>query len=162
MKIACPTCLESFTSSCEISSTPCGHVFHTKCIKKWLETSNRNQYCPQCRKSCTITQINKLYFPEALSENEFDNETNLKCIELKDENLKANLKCNELKEENLKANHQLKTSKEENLKMERELYDLKYRESNLKKQFKSELNLLNLCKDQLREKDKRINDLEKK
>ena len=111
MKIACPTCLESFTSRCEISSTPCGHVFHTICIKGWFGTSNRNNSCPQCRTSCTVRQINKLYFPEALVENEFDTETNLKCIELK----------------------------EENLKMTRELYVLKSPEANVKEQFNDQL-----------------------
>ena len=48
MNIACSTCLESFTSISDISTTSCGHVFHTNCIKKWME--NGSNQCPQCRK----------------------------------------------------------------------------------------------------------------
>ena len=64
MNIACSTCLESFTSGCDISTTPCGHVFHTGCIARWL---NENNNCSQCRKGCEIGQIIKLYFSESQS-----------------------------------------------------------------------------------------------
>ena len=64
INIACSTCLESFTSGCDISTTPCGHVFHTGCITRWL---NVNIDCPQCRKGCEIVQIIKLFFSESQS-----------------------------------------------------------------------------------------------
>ena len=64
MNIACSTCLESFTSGCDISTTPCGHVFHTGCITRWLDG---NSNCSQCRKDCEISQIIKLYFSESQS-----------------------------------------------------------------------------------------------
>jgi DNA repair exonuclease SbcCD ATPase subunit len=64
MNIACSTCLESFTSGCDISTTPCGHVFHTGCITRWLDG---NINCSQCRKDCEISQIIKLYFSESQS-----------------------------------------------------------------------------------------------
>ena len=67
MNAACSLCLELFTSRCDISTTPCGHVFHTECISKWLE--NRQKNCVQCRKSCSKDQIIKLYFSEADQEN---------------------------------------------------------------------------------------------
>ena len=63
MNSACSTCLESFTSRSDISTTPCGHVFHTHCIEEWLE--NGQNHCPQCRKDCTHNQIIKLYFYES-------------------------------------------------------------------------------------------------
>ena len=84
MNIACSTCLESFTSGCDISTTPCGHVFHTGCITKWL---NKNRNCSQCRKHCIIQQIIKLYFSEsqtALDENITLNELEQKRLKLED------------------------------------------------------------------------------
>ena len=55
MDIDCPTCLNSFTLECDISATKCGHVFHTNCIEKWLETGKKS--CPQCRKNCTVIKL---------------------------------------------------------------------------------------------------------
>ena len=59
MEVECSTCLESFTSKCDISTTPCGHVFHTECMRKWLINEKS---CPQCRKPCTEKQMIKIYF----------------------------------------------------------------------------------------------------
>ena len=59
MEVECSTCLESFTSKCDISTTPCGHVFHTECMRKWLKNEKS---CPQCRKPCTEKQMIKIYF----------------------------------------------------------------------------------------------------
>ena len=56
MDIACPTCLNPFTSPCDISATKCGHVFHTNCIEKWLKTGKKT--CPQCRKNCMVIKLN--------------------------------------------------------------------------------------------------------
>ena len=60
MDIACSTCLESFTLDCDVSTTPCGHLFHTKCINKWIKNEKRD--CPQCRQSCSLDQLMKIYF----------------------------------------------------------------------------------------------------
>ena len=60
MDIACSTCLESFTPVCEVSTTPCGHVFHTKCINRWIK--NEKNDCPQCRQSCSLNDLMKIYF----------------------------------------------------------------------------------------------------
>ncbi|CAH0559960.1 unnamed protein product [Brassicogethes aeneus] len=42
-KEECAICLEDF----ETRELSCGHVFHTKCISKWLQYNNT---CPFCRK----------------------------------------------------------------------------------------------------------------
>ena len=84
MNIACSTCLESFTSGSDISATPCGHVFHTSCITRWL---TRNNDCSQCRKDCDIRQIIKLYFSEsqsALEEQITINDLEQKCLKLEE------------------------------------------------------------------------------
>ena len=64
--IGCSTCMESFTSRCDVSTTPCAHVFHTDCLTQWLGTKQNN--CPQCRKYCSLGQICKLYFSEVEKE----------------------------------------------------------------------------------------------
>ena len=61
MDIACPICLNPFTMQCDISTNQCGHMFHSNCITKWIET--RKKTCPQCRKSCTLEKLIKLYLP---------------------------------------------------------------------------------------------------
>ena len=89
MNINCSTCLESFTSGCDISTTPCGHVFHTGCITRWL---NQNDHCSQCREVCEIRQIIKLYFSEsqcAIEENITINDLEQKSIKLEEKSLKC-------------------------------------------------------------------------
>ena len=77
MAIGCSTCMDSFTARCDVSMTPCGHSFHTRCITNWLERGQSN--CPQCRTSCQVHQIKKIYFSQ--TENEV--EVNLKSFRLK-------------------------------------------------------------------------------
>ncbi|KAH7366281.1 hypothetical protein KP509_18G071100 [Ceratopteris richardii] len=43
----CPTCLEEYASEKQRKSLRCGHHFHTGCILRWLDNSNR---CPVCRR----------------------------------------------------------------------------------------------------------------
>ena len=88
INITCSTCLESFTSGCDISTTPCGHVFHTGCI----EWSNETTDCYHCQKACEIGQIIKLCFTESLSAIEEQisiNDLERKSIELEEKSLKC-------------------------------------------------------------------------
>ena len=110
MNVACSICLESFTLTSDIYSTPCGHVFHCYCIQKWLKRGN--QYCTHCRQNCTINEITRLHFSEnksALEENyvatklESKNQKLLQEVNaLKARALEANKKCNQLELENVK------------------------------------------------------------
>ena len=44
----CIMCLESLNSgNSYIVTTPCGHLFHKDCLKKWLDTGKKT--CPKCR-----------------------------------------------------------------------------------------------------------------
>ncbi|KAK8521182.1 hypothetical protein V6N13_077299 [Hibiscus sabdariffa] len=47
----CAVCLDEFFNGNEITSMPCGHVYHYGCIVEWLETSHM---CPLCRYQMSI------------------------------------------------------------------------------------------------------------
>ena len=64
MDITCAVCLESFTSNCEVSSTPCGHLFHSNCLSRSI--SRTQNTCPTCRTECG-RKIRKVYLQGASS-----------------------------------------------------------------------------------------------
>ena len=101
MNVACSICLESFTLTSDIYTTPCGHVFHYECIQKWLERGNPN--CSLCRQNCEINEIKRLHF----SENEAALEENYVYTQLESENLKLQKEVNESKAGELKANKKI-------------------------------------------------------
>ena len=45
-KKSCVICLETFKNGDKATILPCIHLFHTNCIKLWLETKN---FCPICK-----------------------------------------------------------------------------------------------------------------
>ena len=60
MDISCSICIEPFKSNCAVSTTKCGHVFHTKCITFWFQNAQNN--CPKCRQLCRKNDFIKTYF----------------------------------------------------------------------------------------------------
>ena len=64
MHVNCSTCLELLSPSADLSSAPCGHVFHSTCILQWLETGKNT--CPQCRSKCRENQLRRIYFTEGV------------------------------------------------------------------------------------------------
>ena len=76
MDISCSICIEPFKSNCEVSTTKCGHVFHTKCIMYWFQIGQNKSHvenldqnakksgnnCPKCRKKCSNNELIKTYF----------------------------------------------------------------------------------------------------
>ena len=144
--IACSICLESFTRNCDISTVPCGHVFHYNCIFKWI--GNGNKHCSQCQKTCLIEQIIKLFFSENKesvesahnAQHELENENlklkkalqieNKKCLDVQEEKAKLlitmNQKCLDIQEEKLKISIKLdlfrsnQSTLEINLKVQRD------------------------------------------
>ena len=122
MNVACSICLESFTLTSDIYTTPCGHVFHYDCIRKWLERGNK--HCSQCRQSCTINRIVKLYF----SENESALENNNLCSQLESENLKLQQEVDALKDRDLATNQKCTQLELDNLKLQQEVNALKAQE----------------------------------
>ena len=50
----CVVCLSSFEAGETITTLPCLHIFHTDCIKSWLESHN---CCPICKYVITLESI---------------------------------------------------------------------------------------------------------
>lgn len=44
---SCSICLSNFNMNTNVTPIPCGHLFHHRCIKTWL---NQNSICPLCKK----------------------------------------------------------------------------------------------------------------
>ena len=45
-KKSCTICLDEFSPECKVTTLPCFHIFHSKCITQWLQ---RKAECPICR-----------------------------------------------------------------------------------------------------------------
>ena len=50
----CVVCLSAFEAGDSITTLPCAHIFHTDCIKSWLESNN---CCPICKFEITLNSI---------------------------------------------------------------------------------------------------------
>jgi hypothetical protein len=51
--ITCAICQEDITSGI-VGVTPCHHMFHNKCIKKWLTKKCTHPVCPSCNTDVRI------------------------------------------------------------------------------------------------------------
>ena len=122
MNVACSICLESFTLTSDIYTTPCGHVFHFECIRKWLERGNPN--CSLCRQNCEINEIKRLRF----SENEAGLDENYVHAQLESENSKLQKEVVESKTRELKANKKITQLESADLRLRKEINESKARE----------------------------------
>ena len=123
MNAACSTCLGSFTSISDISTTPCGHVFHTDCIEKWLQ--NGSNSCSQCRKDFQRREITKLFFSTSQSENDLILELEEVNSEAEKRSLKFQKQNSELRKEKSDVHKENSELRGENLKLSRHLRDLR-------------------------------------
>ena len=101
MNVACSTCLDSLTLESGISATPCGHVFHTDCITKWIESGQNN--CSHCRADCQKKNFVKLFF----SQNELGLQQNEVIDDISEENQKLLQQANEAKSRELEASRKV-------------------------------------------------------
>ena len=54
--VECPMCLEQLKQGDEVVKLPCGHVFRSSCIEKWLlYTSFQQRTCPVCRQTPLVS-----------------------------------------------------------------------------------------------------------
>ena len=52
----CVICLEDFHNKEKVTALPCIHLFHQKCIRKWIE---KRKTCPICKFELTEENVNK-------------------------------------------------------------------------------------------------------
>ncbi|CAN6218266.1 unnamed protein product [Urochloa humidicola] len=57
----CPICWNKME---EPSTTPCGHIFCSKCIKQAIKVQKK---CPTCRKGMRATSVHRIYLPSNCS-----------------------------------------------------------------------------------------------
>ena len=95
----------------DLTSTPCGHVFHLHCVIQWFE-SKKN--CPQCRHAANEKTLRKIYLSE------MDGEPTLNSDQLENqlESVQLQLRCtkgeqSKLVEKNQQLDKQNKALKEE-------------------------------------------------
>ena len=73
----CTICIESFEiGKSEISITPCNHIFHFECLKKWIEDNVINPQCPNCKYSFLDNNNNNLMKTSTIHINRRDNNQN--------------------------------------------------------------------------------------
>jgi TRAF-interacting protein len=103
MNVNCSTCLELLTPSADLSSAPCGHIFHSLCIIQWFETGKSS--CPQCRARCFEKQLRRVFFTEAANVT-LDSQSNVNTLQDRLDSLTFKLRCseNELKVANESKN----------------------------------------------------------
>jgi len=96
MNVNCSTCLELLSPSCELSSAPCGHVFHSNCIATWLETGKNS--CPQCRSKCNSKQLRRIYFTEGV---DVSSQLDSNALQNKLDSLTFQVRCSETEKKKL-------------------------------------------------------------
>ena len=50
-KLCCPICLEEFKPNEYKRTLNCHHIYHKRCIDKWIKVNNT---CPVCRLNCLV------------------------------------------------------------------------------------------------------------
>ena len=75
-KKRCIICLENFKNGDESIILPCVHIFHSKCIRRWVE---RKRTCPFCNYKINIPRLIKKFTP-LFKNNTEDKKSNSKNI----------------------------------------------------------------------------------
>lgn len=118
----CAICYDSLVGEHDISVTPCGHLFHAPCVKKWHDSSQRFDgdivgSCPECRQSYLIESMvpkvfanfkpeescNMISIEEACEISKKRAEDDIKMLELKIEISELETANSDLQKENLEV-----------------------------------------------------------
>ena len=110
------------TPSDDLSSVPCGHVFHSTCILQWLETGKNN--CPQCRTKCRENQLRRIYFTEGV---DTSTQSDANTLQNRIDSITFQLRCSDTEKRNLKEKVDELTAKNVGLKEEYKSVETKYK-----------------------------------
>lgn len=160
MNVNCSTCLELLSPSDDISSAPCGHVFHSPCILQWIETGKSS--CPQCRAKCLERQLRRVYFTEAANVT-LDSQTSVNTLQDRLDSLTFKLRCSE--KELKEANESKDKAVAQAVALRLELKETENRLSKAKEEkalAKQEYRLMLQEKDKIEKAKKKAKDLELK
>ena len=124
MHVNCSTCLELLSPSADLSSAPCGHVFHSTCILQWLETGKNT--CPQCRSKCRENQLRRIYFTEGV---DVPTDVDATYLQQQLDSLTFQLRCAKSEKEKLQENFNDVSAKNIGLKEEYKDLEIRFKES---------------------------------
>ena len=132
MRVQCSTCLELLTPGDDLTSTPCGHVFHMACVVQWFETKKN---CPQCRHTANERTLRKIFLAETDGEAVADADS----LQNQLESAQFQLRCKETERSRIAGRNKeleelLKNQKEEIKDLERKRLKLKDSVDSLKNQ----------------------------
>lgn len=159
MNVNCSTCLELLTPSCELSSAPCGHVFHSNCIARWLDTGKGN--CPQCRTKCKNNQLRRIFFTEGIDISSQNLDTNV--LQNKVDSLTFQVRCSDAEKKKLQDQVNELTAKQLAIKEDYVVIERKYNNSKDDvASFKNQVKILQGEKQRFKDAMKKCRDLEEK
>lgn len=118
--LCCAICLENCTSTDVLSLAKCGHLFHRKCIRKWVL---QTQKCAECRQFVhprELTTVELDFQPDAA---EIELEEKLKAAEA--EQVRVDKEIEQIERENRVKAKKLADGKKAIIKVNAEILELK-------------------------------------
>ena len=128
MRVQCSTCLELLAPGDDLTSTPCGHVFHVTCVIQWFETKKN---CPQCRHPARESTLRRIFLADTDGDTTLGIDSSSLQSDLDDAKLQVRMKDNELR----KAMGKVKEIEEQNMKQREEIKSLEKGRNRLKEQY---------------------------
>lgn len=128
MRVQCSTCLELLAPGDDLTSTPCGHVFHVTCVIQWFETKKN---CPQCRHPARESTLRRIFLADTDGDTTLGIDSSSLQSDLDDAKLQVRMKDNELR----KAMGKVKEMEEQGMKQREEIKCLEKGRNRLKEQY---------------------------
>ena len=128
MRVQCSTCLELLAPGDDLTSTPCGHVFHVTCVIQWFETKKN---CPQCRHPARESTLRRIFLADTDGDTTLGIDSSTLQSDLDDAKLEVRMKDNELR----KAIGKVKEMEEQGMKQREEIKSLEKARNKIKEQY---------------------------
>ena len=112
----------------DLTSTPCGHVFHVTCVVQWFETKKN---CPQCRHPARESTLRRIFLAETDGDTTLGIDSSSLQSDLDDAKLQVRMKDNELR----KTIGKVKEMEEQSAKQREEIKSLERARNKLKEQY---------------------------